>query len=190
MWNPPDTVYSLQYEYKRKPVLPVIIDEQRGKVSLTGSSSTVTGTSTLFSQAMAGGVLRVSYDQTVPSSYDSINPPQYEYLIQTITNTTTLDLREAATATAANRAYVISSRLDVADGPMFAYLCQMGYRELRMNLRINMTNEEKEVYDRVRREAIDADGQNYSGSDRAVVAQCQPGYFPYGSYTRQIPGNG
>lgn len=191
IWNPPDQAYAFQYEYKRKPVLPVVVDESTGKISLTAASVNVTGVSTMFTQAMNSAVLRVSYDQKKPTAFDSINPPQSEHVIEAVSSTTALELTEAAAQSAASRGYTISSRVDVADGPMFHYLVHLGMKNLRIYLRINMVQGEIQDYERAEREAKDADGQNYTGTDRAVVSQCRVGYGRvYGSYTRQIPGNG
>ncbi len=191
LWNPPDQTYAFEMEYKRKPAAPTVEEESAGTIALTSGDATVTGTSTAFRASMAGAVLRVSYDTKRPTAYDSIEPPQYEYLIDSYTSSTSLELSEAASASVSKRAYTISSRLDVADGPMFSYLVQMGMKRLRIALRMNMVQGELQDYERAEREARDADGQNYGGTDRASVSQCavdMPQW--YGSWTRTIPGNG
>lgn len=191
MWNPPDQEYQLEFEYKRKPYLPVVVDESTGTVNLTSGSLDLTGNSTLFTAAMQGAVIRVSYDQKPPTAFDSVNPPQFEQLIESYVSSTAMTLREAAAYTVNKRAYVISSRLDLMDGPMFDYCVQMGMKRLRIGLRINMVSGEDKDYERAERAAKDADGQLYNGVDRAVVEQCSPYRRPFfGSWTRTIPGNG
>jgi len=194
MWNPPDQVYSLEFEYRRQPALPVIVEESAGKISLTSGSTAVTGTSTLFRPPCAGAVLRVAYDQTKPTAFDSINPPEVEYLIDPNggwTSTTSLTLASAATSTVTNRAYTISSRVDVDEGAMFRYLVAIGCKELRMNLRINGLEGELDDYKRAFDEAKSADGQLYGEVERAIVSQCRVGYpWRSGSFMRTIPGNG
>lgn len=189
LWNPPDTVYTLAFEYKRKPVMPVIAEERTGKISLVAGQTTVTGLSTNFNRAMVGAVLRVSYDSTPPTGFDSINPPQSEYLIDSFTSTTSLQLTTPATDTVVARAYVISSRVDVADGPMWNFLVQMGYKALRIADRINAVAEERGEYERAAMEAKSFDGQHYSGTDKAGSTVAMVGMRPP-SYMRTVSGNG
>lgn len=190
IWYPPDAEYTMEFEYKRKPVFPVVVQESAGKIALTSGSTALTGTSTQFTAAMAGAVLRVSYNQTVPGSFDSNTPPEYEYVLDTYTSATAMVLKDAASATVSNRAYTISSRVDVADGPMFQYLVEIGRMELRKALRINLIPGELDEYTRIAKAAISSDGQAYAGSDQAAVAQvCRPNWNQYIS-SRTIPGNG
>lgn len=191
LWNPPDSDYSLEFEYKRKPVLPVVVDEHAGTVALTSGSLNLTGTSTAFTAAMVGAVVRVGYDARMPTAFDSVLPPQFEQVIESYTSSTLMTLREPSEYTVSKRGYVISSRLDLMDGPMFDYCVQMGMKRLRIALRINMVPGEDKDYERAERAAKDADGQLYNGVDRAVVEQCSPyGRGFLGSWTRTIPGNG
>lgn len=166
-WNPPDGVYQMEFEYKRKPTQPLVIQEETGSLSLTQGSTTVTGLSTAFTAAMAGAVLRVSADSIPPTGYDGIKPPIAEYLIDSFTSTTALELSEAAAASVSGRGYTISSRLDVREGPMFNYLCHMGMKRLRIAMRINMTPEELPAYLEAEKQAKSEDGQAYSGTDVA-----------------------
>ncbi len=188
-WNPPDTEYAIEFEYKRKPVLPVIQEESTGKISLTASSTALTGISTSFTRAMVGAVLRVGYTNEKPTGFDSVNPPESEYLIDTYTSATAMVLTEAATATVASRGYTISSRLDLMDGPMFEYLVHNGMKRLRIALRINMVQGEDQEYKRAFEQAKAQDAQRYAATDQARVSMA--GYpLMRGGYMRTIPGNG
>lgn len=180
LWQPPDAVYSLEYQYKRKAAIPTIAEESRGKLTLTATSTTVAGKTTAFSQAMAGCVLRVSYDDKVPTSVEGTSPFQYEYIIDSVQSPTSLTLTAPAIASVGNRGFTISSRLDVDDGPMMMLLVKMGMKNLRIALRINMTNEELPEYERAVLEAKSYDGQRYKGQDSAqrVIAGTRPwGYM-------------
>lgn len=188
-WYPPDTEYSLEFEYKRKPVFPVVVQESTGKINLIAGSTAVNGLSTNFTASMAGAVLRVSYDQTPPGSFDSNTPPVSEYLIDSWTSASMIDLSVPAEESVTNRAYTISSRVDVSDGPMFNLLAAMGYKRLRIALRINMTNEELKEYETTEKEAMASDGQAYAGTDIAAVSQARVPHWR-GVSSRTIPGNG
>lgn len=182
LWNPPDAVYPLEFEYQRKPVLPVVVEESSGLVSLTSGSTAVTGLNTAFRAAMSNAVLRISYDGTKPTGYDGVHPPEYEYLLDGYTSSTALTLAEAASASVTRRAFTISSRVDVMDGPMFEYLTHIGYMKLRMALRINMTSEEPKQYEMAKNAAKDADGQLYAGTDVAA----SPASLGYGAGGRKL----
>lgn len=195
LWNPPDSDnYSFVYEYYRHPVQPLVVDASQGTVSLTSGSLSVTGTQTLFQRGMANAVLRVSFDATKPTAFDSVSPPQFEYLIDQYVSSTSLTLLEPATETVSKRGYTISSRVDVRDGPMFDFLCQIGYRMLRMALRINMIDGELAEYQRSEATAKSQDGQLYGDSDVASVPQVAVmggrGYGGRGSFMVNRLGNG
>lgn len=183
-WPPPQDAYTCEFEYKRRPAVPVLVKEQAGTIALTSGSAVVTGTATAFKSSMVGAVLRVSYDNQEPTAIDGVNPYESEYLIDGYTSTTSLTLSSPATSTVTKRAYTISSRLDVMDGPMFNYLCQIGRRMLRQNLRINMLPGEGEDYERAKMEAMSADGEQYSGSDQAVVGVCSVPHYGSSMLTR------
>lgn len=185
LWPPPAEVSTAEYEYRRLPLAPVVQEESRGTVALTSGSTTVTGTSTMFTQAMVGAVLRVSYDSKKPTAFDSVEPPESEYLVESVESTTSLTLTAAATTTVSKRGYTLSSRIDVEEGAMFNLLVQMGYKQLRIALGKNMTNEEAKDYDLAEREAKSADGQSYLGSDVANQDGCLIGVA--GSPFRNLP---
>lgn len=166
-WCPPGEVTSCEFQYRRIPLRPLVVEANAGTIATTNGSLTVTGTATEFSQAMVGGVLRVSYDAKPPTAFDSVTPPQYEYRIESVESATSLTLAEAATATVTKRGYTISSRLDVAEGPMFNFLVQMAMKNLRVNLRIDRMGDEVNEYERAEKEAREQDGQNYMGPDVA-----------------------
>jgi hypothetical protein len=188
-WNPPDQVYQFEFEYKRKPPLPAVDLYSTGRISLTAGSKAVTGVSTAWVGAMCGAVLRVSYNQDLPTAPDGLNPPQYEYVIDQspfgFTSSTALNLLVAATETAANRAYTISSRVDVEEGPMFDFLVQIGMKNMRIALRMNAIDEERPDYGQAEKLAKSWDGQKYGDSDTANACIAQIGKLR-GSYLRNV----
>lgn len=180
LWQAPDQVYSLEYQYKRKAAIPRLAEESRGKVALTSGVNTVTGTGTAFTEAMIGCVLRVSANNEVPTGLDGTKPYQSEYLIEGVTSATQMTIVGTADETVSGRGLTISSRLDVDEGPMYQLVIRMGQKNLRISLRINNQNEEVGEYERAVQEAKTFDGQRYKGRETAqrVIAGTRPwGYM-------------
>jgi hypothetical protein len=182
LWQPPDAVYSMEYQYKRRAAKPIVAEESTGKIALTASSTTATGTGTAFTSAMVGAVLRVSWDTKPPSGLNGNTPYETEHLIESVTSPTSLELVTAPTASVSNRGFTISSRLDVDEGPMYNLLVRMGMKNLRVMLNINAQNEQVQELERCVKEAKTYDGLRYKGRETAnrVIAGGRPG----GSYMR------
>lgn len=146
VWPPPDAIYPLEFLYRRKPTQPTLDEESRGKLTITSSSSAAVGSSTQFDTSHIGCVLRVSRNGTPPTAPDGANPAVFETTVTGIISAVGLNLTDAATASFQNVAYTLSSPLDVEDGPMWDLLIQKCRKELRIETRMNLTNEELQAY--------------------------------------------
>lgn len=97
-----------------------------GTVATTNGSTTVTGTSTTFTTAMEGAVIRFSAtgDTKIPTSLvgevdkNRLNPYTMQRIVRTVTNSTSLELEQAADTTLSGSGYRISSRIDIEPGAM------------------------------------------------------------------------
>jgi hypothetical protein len=90
-----------------------------------------------------------------------------------VASTTSLTLEDAATETLAGAGYTLSGQLDVEDGQMWNLLLELCRKDLRIDTRMNLTNEELENFNRAVRAAKSAEGQRHrtrrvAGSPRSV----------------------
>lgn len=125
---PPDTAKTYDLLYMANP-RPLVIDEYNaGTVEVSLSSTTVTGTGTVFPTNCVGSVIRFSTTAAVPTSVlGGIAPGggghdnyfAFQGVIKTRTSATVLVLEEAApVAIPSGSAYVISDPLDLEPGAM------------------------------------------------------------------------
>jgi hypothetical protein len=156
----PDGVYPLDFIYRRQPARPVLEEEKTGRVTVANGSATVTGDGTVFAAAHVGTIMRLSADTTAPTGYDEPNPPAFESRVLSVESATSLTLEDAAPATLTAVAYTLSSQLDVESGSMYGLLVELARKELRIGLRINMTNEELDMFNRAVTAARAAQGQH------------------------------
>lgn len=116
---------TLDFIYKRRPRPILWQTMSSGSVSLQLNSATVTGTGTSFDQTMAGSVLRVSPNSSLPTWMPGPNPAVFEAVIDSVQSATQLTLMPLtpSSVTYSGVAYVISDPIDIETGSMLnAYL--------------------------------------------------------------------
>jgi hypothetical protein len=110
----PSTVQTLDFTYRRTPrTLRYSGHEavaRTGTIARTGSA--VTGTSTLFTDAMVGSILRVGDTSAVPGPMESLNPWVSESLITDRDSTTAITAPSGTIASGTY--YLVTDPIDVA----------------------------------------------------------------------------
>lgn len=153
MWPSPNSIYHVQFTYRRKMMTPVYQRESSGLVTATASSAIVTGTTTNFASNMATCAIRLSGDaKTLPTGSYGDNPAQAELIIQSVQSPTSLTAATSAIATISNSKYVITSLLDLEPESMVEYAFREAERQYRLLARMKNTAEEiqarMEAYER------------------------------------------
>lgn len=115
----PSAVQTHSFLYERQP-RPLNTEKYAtGTVEIAEDSAVVLGTGTAFSSLMIGSVLRISADDTLPSSpigsvgSDSENPAAYTRIIMGVEDATTLAVDQTLGEDAAGRAFTVSDPVDV-----------------------------------------------------------------------------
>lgn len=122
----PSTVRTYQGLALWRPRPLKILEYSIGTVATTTDSTTVTGTSTVFTSDMDGGVIRFSKtaDASLPTDIQGeidknrLNPYAMQRIIRTKASGTSLLLEQAADTTLSGSGYRISSRIDIEPGSM------------------------------------------------------------------------
>lgn len=137
-----DRTGLVQVLYQRT-ILPLRYEQwDDGVVAVAGTA--VTGTNTKFRSDMAGMVFRAAADDSAnPTNLYGLNPYVHESLIDSVASAESLTLATAiGTALTRSRA-VVTSLLDVAEGPMWEYLLREAERQFRITARMVPYNAEE-----------------------------------------------
>lgn len=110
----PSSDQSYEYWYRRSPRDLTIESYSDGTVEVADGSAVVTGTGTSFSQKHVGTVLRISSDDSVPTSYAGDNPADTERIVLSVESATSLTVDSEYVAAASGKAFVLSDPVDVA----------------------------------------------------------------------------
>ncbi len=130
---PPSTARTYRFVYEASP-LPLRLfgnsaEYKEGTVSVSGN--TVTGTSTAFTSAMVGCVLRLpqvgssSHPTGIAGYVDRDEPYAEQRVIQSVTNATTMTLDVAPEGSYSGAKYTIGSALDFEMGAMYSCLLRL-----------------------------------------------------------------
>lgn len=120
LWPYPTTELRCRFGYYRHPRDIRTWDYQVGQVATTASSTTVTGTDTVFAAKHVGCVLRTYSDRVnVPTSLDGPFPPVDEAVVKTCTSATSIETATAMTTTQSDVAYCLSDILDCDNTAMY-----------------------------------------------------------------------
>lgn len=122
----PTAAETLDFTYRRKVTMPRWTGYEQGARAGTVSCSAataVTGTNSQFRSDMVGTVFRI-IDSSVnhPEPLSGVYPYAEQSVISSVTNGTSLTLKDALTSTYTDVKYVITSLLDLSDGMFSALL--------------------------------------------------------------------
>lgn len=113
----PDQTYTLRFQRRRLPRNLRFWEVNAGTVAVTADGTTVTGTGTAFTSAMAGSIIRLSDDATnYPDPLDEY--PAEEAAIKTYTSATVVDIAGTFSQTLSGVRYVISDPIDLDEVSM------------------------------------------------------------------------
>ena len=147
LWPAPDAVYQLDFLYRRKPRALVYEAESDGTVSVTASSTTVTGTGTNFKSGMVGSIIRLAADnQTVPTGDGGANPAVVERTITAVSSTTSLTVSSAISDAYTGVKYAITDPVDVDGIAMVEFFmreCEKQWRILARSI-VQKLDEERD----------------------------------------------
>lgn len=177
---PPSAIREYDLLYVRQP-RPLNIEKySTGTVTISGSSTTVTGNSTTFPEDCVGSIIRISDSATEPTSVagTSANVANRYYAQRTITaraSATSLTIdATVSTSTLTAVGYVISDPIDIEHHSMFGALRMLAVAEyLRLARRAEFRAYKQDAMQEVRM-AMENDS-------RAPVSSR---YVPYNPFTR------
>lgn len=156
---------TLDFIYKRRPRPILWQTMSQGTVTLTAGSSVVIGTGTAFDQTMAGSVLRVSANSSVPTWMPGNNPAVFEAVIYSVQSATQLTLQRLTPSTVnyTNTGYIISDPIDIETGSMLnAYLRCCEHKLSQHRIMKDKPDAKVQYLDELRR-AKEADTRSFSG---------------------------
>lgn len=177
----PDRAYDYDYVYVRRPAELSVFEYKTGTVSTTSGSATVTGSGTSWNATHVGMVMRIkATDTTVadgiaetgPFGFDRNAYYVHESLIDSVTNATTIVLKDSIPETLSGVKYVISSLVDIEGEAM----TNAFNRLLEKNMAIKANMESKGDYVLLARQALvqarEADAR-YSERRRITVGSAR-----------------
>lgn len=166
LFPPPDAVYNLEYEYRRRPTMPTLEDESAGTVTVSGA--TVTGVSTQFENTHVGCVMRFARDAaTAPTAGDGTSPFAQEAKVLSVQSATSLTLDASLSTISTPVKYSLSGWLDLPDGPLWNYFVEQCRKALRIECRITLLPEELDAYADAKKAALAAQNQKVTTRRRA-----------------------
>lgn len=172
---PPDAAYPIDFVYRRRP-RPLVIDEYKtGTVSVSASSSTVTGSGTVWTSSMAGSVLRLSSSTTDgPTGLRGANPYVVERVVASVESATSLTVDSAIDTAYTAVKYAISDPVDVEDGVMLTALLRCCERQSTLTRIMKNADMATAAY----REALLTAREGDRRSTAPRSAACNTGWFP------------
>ena len=127
-WPPPDAIYHYDYAARRGP-RQFTQPKPYTTGTVASSSTTITGTSTVFASSMLGCVIRFSPVSTAAvTGTEGANPFLEQRIITAYTSATSITIDQALTNEVSGVTYEISDPIDVESGAMYtAFLRRAEY---------------------------------------------------------------
>lgn len=138
LWPFPDAAYTIDFDYRRRPRAVKIAGERTGLVTITASSTAITGTNTSFNSTMAGSIIRIGRagDKDPPTGLSGTSPALFEGVLDTYTSATSFSLTTAADQSITRAPYIISDPIDVELGSMETALYRLCENAIRQRTRM------------------------------------------------------
>ena len=161
LYPAPDNVYQLDFIYQRQPRPLKIENYATGTVACTSSSATLTGTSTVWTSAMVGSVIRLSGSSSAaPTSFAGENPTVMERQIKTYSSATSITVDEVADRTLSGVKYIISDPVDIEAGAMATFLYRECERQMRIIKQMKGTEDAERQHQEAMYQAFDNDSRS------------------------------
>ena len=180
----PNQARTYDYLYYRRPRPLRIENEHTGTVSVTSGTLTVTGSSTAFTEAMIGSVIRLSSSTTDPTNLYGSNPYDQERIVTDVASTTSLTVDAAWETTRSAVKYVISDPVDIDPLMLNAYTAGVAAKVAHLRSKEDRALAEAAYLEELRRAAC-ADNLNAAprGSETGVVLSYAEARMKYGTVT-------
>jgi hypothetical protein len=108
------------------------------------SGTAVTGVNTKFKSDMAGMIFRAAVDESAnPTNLFGLNPFVVESLIESVSTAEALTLTTSTSEVLTRSRAIVTSLLDVGEGPMWEYLLREAERQFRITARMVPYNAEE-----------------------------------------------
>lgn len=162
LYPAPDSAYSLAGIYQRRLRPITIHDETAGKVTVTSSSTTVTGTGTAFTSYMVGSVIRFHADtDNPPTALGGAYPFQVERMITAVADANTLTIDAVTGQAYTNVKYRISDPVDIREANMLNLLLRECERQYRVRKRMTATRDEIAATEQDKMQAYESDRPSF-----------------------------
>lgn len=167
-YPPPDSIYQLDFLYKRRP-RPLLVDDYHdGTVSSTAGLTTITGSGTSWGQKHVGCVLRVSETASdLPTGLTGLNPAVEERTVLSVQSSTSLTVDLAMVNTLSGVKYQLSDPVDVEEASMLSPFLRGCEKEVAFTRRMEERDKIAQEYWRELKRGAQADsrhlGQRASG---------------------------
>jgi hypothetical protein len=173
-YPPPDVVYFMDFVYKKRPRPLSIVNYSTGTAGMTSGLTTITGSGTLWTQAMVGSTIRFSAvgNSVVPTGPSGENPFDIERVITSVQSNLQLTVDTDPVQTASGLTYSISDPVDIEEGSMLSFFWRVCEKQMRRVKRMDPVQGEEEAYSLAMQEAMEAD--NRSTMRQAVGAGGYP----------------
>lgn len=169
IWPTPPTTTAIDYLYRRSPRALSLMVASSGTLAMTANATTVTASTSVFTSAMVGSVIRVFLGSTVPPEGGLYGGATvHEAVIKEVASGTSATLAVAAPSTVAAAPYLISDPIDIdlhAMRNVFLRGCEM---QAGLTRTLKDKPSAKAAYDVALGLARDADSRSFS---RRVVGE-------------------
>jgi len=173
----PDSARTVDFIYQRRPRDVTLDSYTTGTVSVSASSTTITGSGTTFTAPMVGSVIRLSADSTnLPSGFAGSNPYSVERNIRVFTSATSLTVDDTIDSAYSGVKFRISDPLDLEDGAMIECFFRCAERHVSILRQMKNQTLATQLYQDALIRAEEADARSFMG--RAA------GYHP--SYAQRL----
>ncbi|MAH50427.1 hypothetical protein CMI37_31690 [Candidatus Pacearchaeota archaeon] len=123
---PPSTARTYQFSYKAAPRPLSTYSYGTGTVTFTAASTTVTGSSTVWTtEDHDGGVIRFSTSATAPTNREGSNPYSVYRIVDAVGSNTSITLDAVPGIAGTAVAYTISDPLDLTSDSMLNYFLRL-----------------------------------------------------------------
>lgn len=162
-WPPPDNEYTITGIYQRRMRPALIHDYSTGTITVTSSSTTVTGDGTAWASSMIGSVIRFRADaENEPDGLGGDYPYETERTITAVASATSLTIDSVTGIAYTAKKYRISDPVDIFEGAMKTFLLRECEKQARRVRRIPAIAGEDAEYEMAKALALEADSVDFS----------------------------
>ena len=160
----PDSARTIDAIYHRRPRQILMEKYETGTATSSASSTTITGSGTVWTTAMEGSIIRLSGSAaTLPTDVAGSNPYVVERTIKLVSSATQLTVEESVDTAYSAVKYQISDPIDIDDGAMLEAFYRCCEKHVAIMRRLKDAGEAGQRYSEALIRAEEADSRTFAG---------------------------